>query len=112
MVWGTIKGNGTQILCRCPIILNSDTYQNVLHTALLPELNSNSIFMQDGTSCHRSRSTLRFLENHGVYLLSDWPAQSPDLNIIESLWATLKKNVTRRHPKNQEDIRVILRKME
>jgi len=108
MVWGAIKGDGTKMLFRCPSILNSETYQNVLHTALLPQLNSNSIFMQDGAPCHRSRSTLTFLENHGVCLLSDWPAQSPDLNIIENLWATLKKNVSRRHPKNKEDLWAIL----
>jgi len=77
---------------------------------VLPELNSNSIFMQDGTPCHRSRSTLRFLENHGMCLLSDWPAQSLDLNIIENLWATLKKNVTIRYPKNKEVLWVILQK--
>ena len=41
MLWGAIKGDGTKILCRCPSILNSDTYQNVLRTALLPLLNSN-----------------------------------------------------------------------
>jgi len=51
---------------------------------------------------------LRFLENHAVCLLSDWPTQSLDLNIIENFWATLKKNVTRRHPKNKEDPWVIL----
>jgi len=40
--------------------------------------------------------------------LSDWPAQSPDLNIIENLWATLKKNFSSRYPKNKEDLWVIL----
>jgi len=108
MVWGAIKGDGTKILYSCPSILNSDTYQNVFHTALFLELNSNSIFIQDGAPCHMSRSTLRFLENHEVCLLSDWPSQSLDLSIIKNLWATLKKNVTRRYPKNKVDLWVIL----
>ena len=89
-LWGAIEGGGTKISCVCPSILN--TYQNVLRTALLPLLNSTSIFMQDGVPC----------------LLSDWPAQYPDLNIIGNLWTTLKKSVSSRHPKDKEDLCVIL----
>jgi len=30
MVWGAIKGDGTKVLCRCPPILNSEGYMNII----------------------------------------------------------------------------------
>ena len=45
--------------------------------------------MQDGASCHTSRSTERFLAEHHVQVLHPWPAISPDLNPVEHCWAWL-----------------------
>ena len=36
-------------------------------------------------------------EEHNIGLI-DWPARSPDLNIIENCWSMLKTNVERRQP--------------
>jgi len=36
-----------------------------------------------------------------VYLLSDWPAQCPNLNIIENMWAELKHQ--KHHPISKYD---------
>ena len=98
MLWGAIKGDGSLALIKCPIKLNSGGYQNVLESGLV-ELYGD-IFMQNNVLCHKSASTLAYLEKKNVCLLSDWPPQSSDLNIIENLWATLKKKVTARCPRN------------
>ena len=59
MVWGTIKGDGSRMLIRCPIRLDSISYQAVLDEGLRDILSEASIFMQDGAPCHRSRSTAK-----------------------------------------------------
>jgi transposase len=104
LVWGAIMGDGTKVLCRCPPILNSRDYQDVLDRSLIPFLKKDSIFMQDGAPCHRSRSTLDFLDSRNICLLSDWPSQSPDLNILENLWSVLKNRVQKRLPRTSDEL--------
>lgn len=104
MVWGAIKSTGERIIKLCPPQLDSAGYQNILNDSLPSIYESTNIFMQDGASCHRSKSTMQFLEDKGIMCLSDWPPQSPDLNIIEPLWGILKNSISAHKPRNEEDL--------
>ena len=44
---------------------------------------------QDKASCHTAKSTKRWLEQHGVGVVEDWPTKGDDINPMENLWAIL-----------------------
>lgn len=104
MVWGAINANGDRILTR--FLKNADSleYQRVLSEGLLPFYDHEKIFQHDGAPCHRSKSTELFLGTRGISYITDWPPQSPDMNIIENMWAELKRNVRQHLPKTINEL--------
>ena len=60
-------------------------------------LEKDLIFQQDNASCHKSKETLEIIE----VIFGDnkiwWPANSPDLSPIETVWAILKQNYQKKN---------------
>lgn len=93
MVWGAISINGTVSLSFVEGSINSEKYQNILSKELLPIISDgNYVFQQDNASCHTSKSTKKWLSDNQICTM-DWPANSPDLNLIENIWGVLVRRI-------------------
>ena len=55
------------------------------------------MFQHDNAPAHTARLTQQWLDDNDVQCMM-WPAQSPDLNIIENLWDHIGKQILKDRP--------------
>lgn len=95
IVWGCIGLNYRKlIILPQNARINQQDYVRRILSRCVPSIKAlGCIFQQDGAPCHRGSNTMRYLANSGVSLLDGFPARSPDLSPIESLWSVLARRV-------------------
>ncbi len=97
MIWGAMSSPGVGPLCFLKTNVTAPVYQEILEHFMLPSADqlfkdADFIFQQDLAPAHTAKSTKSWLNYHGVGVL-DWPANSPDLKLIENLWGIVKRKM-------------------
>jgi len=95
-VWGAVSFDGKASLGFSRTTIDSGIYQRIVEENLLPFLSGprrdKFVFFQDQASPHTSNSTVSFFAANNIRFIN-FPANSPDLNIIENLWSLMVRAV-------------------
>ena len=112
MIWGCISAEDRGGLWIMPEkeTVTANAYLRILQEKLpvwMPQRHC-SVFQQDGAPAHTSKMVKNWLgpwlQNNGYTMLSGWPGNSPDLNVIENAWVILKKKVAELKPTSRDDL--------
>ena len=116
LVWGAI-GIGFKsklIILECSI--NSKVYINTIlkGSQVFEEANlhfkDGFIFQQDNAPSHRSTVTKDFLTRSNINVMK-WPPYSPDLNVIEIIWAIMKMRIRQKKVKTLDELKDVVQKV-
>ncbi|GBE84304.1 hypothetical protein SCP_0602820 [Sparassis crispa] len=102
MVWGCITPEGVGRLHRITGIMRAVDYVQILEQDLLGTLhnyhmNPHHYFFQQDNDPKHSSHLRSWVDESGLHSLP-WPAQSPDMNLIEHVWDILDRRVRARNP--------------
>jgi len=62
------------------------------------------ILLQDGSSVHQVGVVDDFFYDNNIQTIDDFPPQSPDLNPIEHVWATVKRSMRGKSARGLEEL--------
>lgn len=101
MVWAAISVLGPVSIVVDTGTINSQTYCAIVCDNLIPAANSKFpngwILQQDNAPAHTAQDTVTIMQDYNVTVLN-WPARSPDLNIIENIWSMMKNEIEKFRP--------------
>ncbi len=111
MIWGAMSSVGVGPLCFFEV--TAPVYLEIVEHFMLPSADqlfkdADFIFQQDLPPAHTAKGAKNWFNDHGVGVL-DWPANSPDLNLIENLWSFVKRKMRSKRPKNADELKATVK---
>ncbi len=87
--------------------------QDILEHFMLPSADklygdADFIFQQDLAPAHTAKGTKSWFNEHDVGVL-DWPANSPNLNLIENIWGSVKRKMRNNRLNNADDLKAAIK---
>ncbi|KAJ4438155.1 hypothetical protein ANN_14094 [Periplaneta americana] len=111
--WGWMCYDGPGSIERIDGRFNAGTYAHILESIFLPSAlehfpEGTLLFQQDNHPVHYAASIQRWFQRRPEIEIINWPPKSPDLNVIENIWAELKKRriatYADRRPQNRDEL--------
>ncbi|GFY35833.1 transposable element Tcb1 transposase [Trichonephila clavipes] len=112
MIWGCMASNGVENLVFIYGIMDHKLYIDILNNNLKGSakklgLDGNFIFQQDNDPKHTARNVKMWCLFHCKQQLHT-PPQSPDIKVLENLWATLETAVQKHQIRNKAHLKQVL----
>ena len=115
MIWGAIGRNFKSKLVVITGTITGDVYFDdiICGSDLLEDADAvwgmgNWVFQQDNARPHIRKDIIEAMKNLAIDILPQWPPYSPDLNVIETVWAIMKIRIESQNPSSIEDLKNLI----
>lgn len=114
--WGWMASTGLGELHPITEKNNSANYIDILNdfVVAVPVLAgpvNELIFQQDNSSIHTSRISNEFVHSLGFENVLNWPSHSPDLNLIEHIWAMMERMRENEKPRTKAELNKMVQRI-